>query len=96
VSYCEKCDTWYGAPVVTPVSTGPTWRRDADGKFVRPEHSLGHAIIRWVSEYVQNPDGTPWVFTPEQTRLLFWMYAIDRRGRWLYREMTVQRMKGWG
>jgi hypothetical protein len=77
------------------VSTGPTWRRDENG-FVAPKHSLGKAILRWVSEYVQMPDGSPWVFTKEQTRLLYWMYAIDDRGRWLYREITVQRMKGWG
>ena len=95
--YCENCDTWATEPRVVPHTLGPSWQRDADGRFVRPAHTLGPQIARWVKEYINSPDGTgAFVFSPEQLRLLYWIYAVDDSGRWVYRELTIQRLKGWG
>lgn len=100
--YCSKCNTWQGEPWVQPVTFGPTWRRGEDGKFARPEHTLGPQIVRWVKKYVRSPDGDGnWQFTPEQLRLLYWIYAVEPKSNnhrtvWKYREITIQRLKGWG
>lgn len=42
---------------VQPVVYGPTWQRDADGKFVLPEKTLGWDVIDWCHEYLRQPDG---------------------------------------
>jgi hypothetical protein len=31
-------------------------------------------------------DGKPWKFTPEQMRFVLWWYAVDTRGRFVYRK----------
>lgn len=36
------------------------------------------------------------MFTPEQFRFVLWFYAVDENGRFLYRDLTLQRLKGWG
>lgn len=97
-AYCESCDEWIGEPIVVPVSTGPSWQRDSEtGRFVSPQYSLGPTIAAWVQRYVNSPDGDgPWRFTQEQLRLLYWFYALDENGRWTYRELNIQRSKGWG
>ncbi|MFJ8041200.1 hypothetical protein ACIRBX_11910 [Kitasatospora sp. NPDC096147] len=65
-----------------------------------PSRSLGYQIIRWAQTYIVQPDGEnagqPWRFTPEQLRFVLWMYAIDDKGRWLYRSCALRRAKGWG
>ncbi len=79
---------------------GPTWRRDDDGKFVLPEKTLGWQAVDWCSANLQQPDGPsagePWIFTREQTRFILWWYAVDARGRFLYRSGMFRRMKGHG
>lgn len=97
-AYCEACDRWATPPAVIPVHHGPTWERDPDtGRFIAPKLSLGPVIDAWVKRYIKSPDGTGmWEFTREQRRLLYWIYAIDEHGRWLYRELNIQRLKGWG
>lgn len=52
--------------------------------------------MAWAKRWLTHPDGAPWTFTKEQVRLLHWIYAIDHRGRFVYRELNVQRLKGWG
>jgi hypothetical protein len=79
---------------VDPVYIGPTWKRSADGKFVLPERTLGWQILKWINRYVGV--GQPWVPTKEQARFLLWWYAIDERGRFVYRDGVLQRIKGWG
>lgn len=84
-----------------PTVLGPTWRRDAEGQFIRPKHTLGWQAAGWVHEYVLDPnsdahDPTPWRFTNEQLRLLLWWYAIDEHGEFIYRQGVIQRMKGHG
>lgn len=83
-----------------PVSVGPTWRRDEDGNFMLPKHTLGWQILGWTADYLQHPDGPdagkPWRFTDEQARFVLWWFAIDDRGRFLYRAGMYRRMKGHG
>lgn len=83
-----------------PVTAGPTWQRDKHGKFVLPTHTLGWDILGWTAEYLLQPDGPlagdPWKFTQEQARFLLWWYAVDERGRFIYRSGMLRRMKGWG
>ena len=83
-----------------PVTAGPTWQRDKHGKFVLPTHTLGWDILGWTVEYLLQPDGPlagdPWKFTQEQARFLLWWYAVDERGRFIYRSGMLRRMKGWG
>jgi hypothetical protein len=38
----------------------------------------------------------PFKLTPEQVRFILWMYAVDEDGRFLYREIVLQRLKGHG
>jgi hypothetical protein len=40
--------------------------------------------------------GEPWVYTNEQARFVLWWYAIDERGRFIYRRGMLRRLKGWG
>ena len=84
-------------PVVDVVSVGPSWERRPSGEFVLPERSLGYyGAAVWVPENLQHPDGSPFKLTPEQTRLFVWWYAVDERGRFVYRDGVIQRIKGWG
>jgi len=96
--YCDGCDRWIEEPHVEAVYTGPTWERNPEtGKFRAPTLTLGPAIVAWVKTYVNSPDGNgEWKFTGEQLRLLYWIYALRPDGRWLYREINIQRLKGWG
>lgn len=75
---------------------GPTWQRDENGNFVLPEITLGWQILRWIEEYVTGPGGLPFTPTKEQKRFLLWWYAIDERGRFVFRDGVLQRLKGWG
>jgi hypothetical protein len=83
-------------PVYEPVHIGPSWQRGEDGKFVLPERTLGWQVLGWVADWLQHEDGRPWTYTDEQARLTLWWYAVDKRGRFIYRDGVVQRLKGWG
>lgn len=82
--------------VCTPIAIGPTWQRCDDGSWKLPELTLGWEIAEWCAKYLQNDEGEPWRFTLEQLRFILWWYAIDERGRFIYRNGVLQRMKGWG
>ncbi|ERB55494.1 hypothetical protein N806_31235 [Rhodococcus sp. P27] len=79
---------------------GPTWRRYRDGGFYLPERSLGWGVINWLAEYARQPGGPaagdPFLPTLEQARFLVWWYAVDERGRFVYRSGLLRRLKGWG
>lgn len=85
---------------VEPVTIGPTWARDEDGRFILPERTLGWDSIAWAREYLLQPDGvragSPWNFTNEQARFVLWWYAIDEAGEFTYRSGMLRRIKGWG
>lgn len=82
-------------PPVIPNCLGPSWQRNEDGTWLLPERTLGWEIIGWIAENLQL-DGEPVSLTLEQMRLILWIYAIDEFGRWVYRDLVLQRMKGHG
>ncbi|WP_329289544.1 terminase [Streptomyces pseudovenezuelae] len=84
-----------------PEYLGPTWQKDAFGRWKLPEFTLGWQIAGWCAEYLDGEGSTdeqrvPWKFTAEQLRFLLWWYAIDRDGEFIYRTGVLQRLKGWG
>lgn len=83
------------APMLVPFHYGPTWQTDEDGDYLIPRLTLGWWVIGWIAENLQL-SGEPIVLTPEQERLILWIYAIDEHGYWLYQDIVVQRLKGWG
>jgi hypothetical protein len=81
------------------------------GKYILPEFTLGFQAWSWVRGYpdedgkclpmVLSPDSSdddPEAFAPtfEQYRFILWWYAVDKRGRWMFRRGVLQRLKGWG
>jgi hypothetical protein len=79
-----------------PSYIGPTWQKDAAGNWLLPEKTLGWGVLGWVAEWLTFSDGRPWMATAEQARFILWFYAIDHRGKFIYRKAVLQRMKGWG
>src|SRR5690348_5929669 len=90
---------------------GPTWELNPDwdgvrllgpyGKYKLPEFTLGYQVWAWVRENLQSPDSNdyePEPFEPtfEQYRFVLWWYAVDKRGRFVFRRGVLQRLKGWG
>lgn len=92
-----------------PRVLGPTWDRnpqwsgprDPDG-YILPELTLGWQAIRWIEknlladEMDEHDQPLPFQLTAEQVRFILWFYAVDDKGRFLYREIVLQRLKGWG
>lgn len=92
-----------------PKTVGPTWDRnpfwtgprDPEG-YILPELTLGWQAIHWIEhnlladETDENDKPLPFQLTNEQMRLILWFYAIDETGRFAYREIVLQRLKGWG
>lgn len=78
-----------------PVRIGPTWQT-LNGHWVLPDATIGWDALGWCGTELQLSRGVPWRFTLEQARLLLWWYAVDERGRFLYRDGVLQRLKGWG
>lgn len=79
-------------------------------KYLLPETTLGWEIQAWVEGVPELgipanilSDDTdehgvplPFRFTQEQLRFVLWMYAVDERGRFVFRDIVLQRLKGWG
>ena len=98
-------DQW----VVVPQHEGPTWSkdpdwtgpRDADG-YILPEITLGWQAVDWIGKSLladetdEHDNPLPFSLTSEQIRFILWFYAIDETGRFLYREVIFQRLKGHG
>jgi hypothetical protein len=84
------------AELFPPTLIGPTWQKNPDGSWLLPEHTLGWDLLGWVSIKLTDPDGEPFQCTAEQARFLLWYYAIDKRGKFIYRQAVLQRLKGWG
>lgn len=84
-------------PDFEPIYLGPVFKRDAFGQFILPEHTLGLAAIEHALRWLRAANGDPgWRFTPEQARFVMWFYAIDERGKWIYRDAVIQLIKGAG
>ena len=85
-------DTLYPA-----IRIGPTWQKDENGYWLTPKFTLGYQVIEWITENLLSPDGSgePFVLTFEQMRFVLWLYAVDELGRFSYRNVVLQRLKGW-
>lgn len=94
---------------VVPFSMGPTWDRNPlwDGPrspdgYILPKYTLGYQAIKWVQENLladevdEHDEPLPFKLTSEQARFILWFYAVDEHGRFLYREVVLQRLKGHG
>ena len=83
--------------ICTPSYLGHTWETEGDD-WRLPEKTLGWELAAWASTYLANPNDPeqPWEFTMEQLRFLLWWYAVDHRGKFVYRRGVLQRIKGAG
>lgn len=81
---------------IKPVYIGPTWQKDELDRFILPKWTLGWQAIHWARNNLNGFDGGELVLTAEQVRFILWWYAIDERGRFVYRDGILQRLKGWG
>lgn len=95
---------------VVPFSMGPTWDRNPDWPpdlrdpqgYILPEFTLGWQVLKWIEENLlsdetdEHNNPLPFDLTDEQKRFILWFYAIDENGRFLYREVVLQRLKGHG
>lgn len=84
-----------------PVRIGPTWDWSPDRGWLLPEATLGWGVLSWSTYWLTGRGGAPWMWTPEQTRILLWYYAInvDDAGQdvsFLVDTYALQRLKGWG
>lgn len=65
-----------------------------------PERTLGYEVAAWIEDHCAIPDGEhagqPFVPSPEQVRFLAWFYAVDERGRFLFRRGQLVRPQKWG
>lgn len=81
----------------SPVTIGPTWRKNDDGSWFLPKLTLGWHALAWAATWLQNSKTRgPWMYTPEQARFILHWYAINDDGSWAYRNGVLQRLKGWG
>ena len=100
-----QADDWE----VVPATLGPTWDRNPEWEgprdpegYILPELTLGWQAIHWIEnnlladELDEQERPLPFKLTSEQMRFVLWFYAIDENGRFLYREVVLQRLKGWG
>src|SRR5690606_1787202 len=62
--------------------------------------TLAIEIIPWIQTMLVQPDGDdaggPFKLTREQKNFVCWFYAVDERGRFVYRRAVLRRSKGWG
>lgn len=65
-----------------------------------PKHTLAYDIFDWQWAHLRQPDGPnsgePWSYTREQAHFVKWWYAVDDRGRFIYRRGVFRRLKGHG
>ena len=80
-------------PAAEPIRTWPDEVPDE-------ANTLGWAVLEWIAGYLIQPDGPnagePLRLTREQVRMCLRWYAIDDRGKFLYRRGVIRRCKGWG
>lgn len=80
-----------------PVSSGPVWEQDIEGRFMQPRYTLGWQALDFaMRNFLQFDSGAPWRPTNEQVRMILWWYAVDEDGRFSYRRGVFRRMKGHG
>lgn len=64
----------------------------------RPYPSLGWELLDWWADHLPSPrdPAEELIFTDEQARILIRWYALDPKGRRLFRRGASRRSKGWG
>ena len=93
-------------------AVNPGWTPGSEGyKYALPERTLGWQIQAWIEgipelgvpAHLNSLDdtdewGAPLAFslTQEQLRFILWMYAVDEHGKFIFRDIVLQRLKGWG
>jgi hypothetical protein len=80
-------------------------------KYGLPELTLGWQIQAWIEGipelgvpgHLNSLDDVdewgqplPMRMTDEQLRFILWMYAVDEHGKFVFRNIVLQRLKGWG
>lgn len=73
------------------------WRGPLEGERY-PFPSLGWELLDWWGDYLPSPrnNDEPLLFTDEQADILIRWYALDPKGKFLYRRGCSRRSKGWG
>lgn len=100
-SKAELLPGYYIDPVTGAWQTIP-WPRDPEEKRLLIASSLGPGVIEWAEGRTDEPGlidyqtGEPWRFTPGQKRFLILWYAVDERGRFVYRSGVKRGAKGTG
>ncbi len=78
------------------------WPSDPDEKMALVRSSLGPTLIRWSEGRTDEPGlihymhGTPWRWSPGQTRFLILWYHVGPDGRFTYRSGVKRGAKGTG
>jgi hypothetical protein len=93
----EELNRQVAAPA-EPIYIGPTWQRTPEGRFVLPDLTIGYQAIMWAQTELLSlgPEGGQLKLTAEQARFILHFYAVDDRGRFLWRDVVLQRLKGFG
>lgn len=85
------------AELFPPVAIGPIWVTDEDGFYLLPDYTLGWDVIAWAETKLNAIRGPGRLqLTNEQRRILLWFYAVNERGRFVYRRAVWQAFKGAG
>src|SRR6266498_3400503 len=81
-------------PSASRAAATPASRSSTPGRLP----SLGWELLEWLSDVLPSPSDpdAPLVFTAEQAALIVRWYAVDDRGRFLFRRGCSRRSKGWG
>lgn len=60
--------------------------------------TLGWEVLRWISRHLPSPadPARPFVLSDAQARVVLDWYALDDKGRFIYRRGLLQEAKGWG
>jgi len=80
-----------------PVKVGPIWDWEPERGWLLPDATLGWGVLSWSSYWLTGKGGKPWLWTPEQTRIVLWFYALDPETTdFTAHTYALQRLKGFG
>lgn len=82
-----------------PVKIGPVWDWSPERGWLLPEASLGWGVLAWSTYWLTGKAGRPWIWTPEQSRIVLWFYALTtdvEQPDFLAHTYALQRLKGFG
>ena len=79
-----------------PVKIGPVWDWNPERGWLLPEYTLGWECLAFAGLWLNGRGGAPWMYTPEQARIILWFYAVDFQGSFQDDQYVLQRLKGFG